>query len=268
MRLKLDMHVHTEKSFDCLQTVEEIASACKKNGLDGVCICDHFISREDDIQIIDGVLIIPGVELNTNEGHMLGYCTDGKVEIADTLVKAAENIKSANGVAVLAHPYERAIDPAEIVEKRLDMLEGLIDGIEVENGRADMYVYDANIKARAQAKIRRKRTFGGSDAHFTCELGNAYTELEIDCESLNDITLEKLRSALLNNGADAYLSKRSKHINSARSQYIRRKKGGASLKVWCKYWLYALKCVAYDMSWQYNLKCEYHGKKQNRKDTD
>ncbi|MBQ4136595.1 MAG: PHP domain-containing protein [Clostridia bacterium] len=261
MKLKLDMHVHTEKSFDCLQTVEEIAAACKEKGLDGVCICDHFISREEDIQIIDGVLIIPGVELNTNEGHMLGYCTEGKVEVAKTLDEAIDNIKAANGIAVLAHPFERVIDPAEVVEKRLDRLAPKLDGIEVENGRADMYVYDANKKARAQAKIRRMRTFGGSDAHFINELGNAYTELEIDCESLSDITLEKLRSALLENGADAYLAKRSKHINSARSQYIRRKKSGASLKVWCKYWLYALKCVAYDMGWQYNLKCELSDKK-------
>ncbi len=247
MRLKLDMHVHTCQSFDSVQTIEQIVAVCKQKGIDGVCICDHNVSRNSGIEIIDGVLIIPGVELGTIEGHVLGYCIESEAGYAKSLDRAIDNVKAAGGLAVLAHPYERQCDSRESIDKLINELTCKLDGIEVANARADMFVRSANTYARAAAMINRKPVFGGSDAHLPHEVGGAYTELDIDCDSIYGLTLDKLREALVNNGADATLASRSKCVNAAKSQYIRMKNMNASKKRWCRYWCYAVKCVLTDM---------------------
>ncbi|MBQ7820658.1 MAG: PHP domain-containing protein, partial [Clostridia bacterium] len=222
--MKLDMHVHGENSFDSVQTLDDIAKACRAKGLDGVCICDHNVTSHKSITVYDGILIVPGVEIATDHGHLLGFCVESSVEPTRDFFEARERIKRANGLAVLAHPYERVRDTRETVDKRIAEVFSLLDGLEAANARADQFVREANTYARSAAMINRMRTFGGSDAHLPCEIGGAYTEIEVDSESINALTLDMLREAFLTNGATAVLKARSKRINTAKSQFIRIKK--------------------------------------------
>lgn len=246
MILKLDMHVHSEDSFDSVQTIDDIVKECRKKGLDGVCICNHNITTYTGITVYDGVLVLPGVEIATEYGHLLGYLVESKVEPTCDFGEAVKRIKAAHGLAVLAHPYERKRDTRETVDKRIADNVGVLDGIECENARAAQFVKDANRFARTAAMINRMRTFGGSDAHLTREVGGAYTEIEVDCDSIDKLTADLLRQALLGNGANAVMARESRRINTAKSQYTRMKKINANAKKWMKYALFAVKCIAYD----------------------
>ena len=41
MKLKIDFHVHSQKSFDSDMSLPQIIDIARKKGLDGICICDH-----------------------------------------------------------------------------------------------------------------------------------------------------------------------------------------------------------------------------------
>lgn len=246
MKLILDMHVHSEKSFDSRQTLEAIVSECKRKGIDGVCICDHDASRVG-LTHVDGVLVLGGVELSTEYGHLLGYLIDDTVEPTRDFHKALERIRAAHGIAVLAHPFERVRDPRETVDARIDETAALFDGIEVENARGAQFVFRANEYARAAAKRVGARTFAGSDAHLTHEVGNAYIELELDAERLEDITREMLFEALKRGHVTAHMARESARLNTAKSQFIRMKKTHASAKRRCRCFVYAAKCCVYDL---------------------
>ncbi|MCD6325872.1 PHP domain-containing protein, partial [Candidatus Bathyarchaeota archaeon] len=75
MPLKIDFHVHTCYSGDCSTSLRDVISYSKKKGLDGVVITDHNtvegalkLQKNSDNERI----IIPGIEVSTNAGHILG----------------------------------------------------------------------------------------------------------------------------------------------------------------------------------------------------
>ena len=71
--LKIDLHVHTWHS-DARSSVLDVLMMAKRNGLDGIAITDHHTMqgvRDAEAQV-DDFLIIPGIELTTRDGHLLG----------------------------------------------------------------------------------------------------------------------------------------------------------------------------------------------------
>ena len=71
MKLTLDLHVHSDASFDGRMSVRQIALLAKARGIDGVAICDHDVVYTGPTEV-EGVLIIPGAEFSTEYGHLLG----------------------------------------------------------------------------------------------------------------------------------------------------------------------------------------------------
>ena len=45
MELRLDLHIHSERSFDGCMSLSEIVALARERGLNGVAICDHEIGR-------------------------------------------------------------------------------------------------------------------------------------------------------------------------------------------------------------------------------
>ena len=71
--LSTDLHIHTSCSKDGESSVQQVLSAAIAAGLDAIAITDHDtmqgykIARELDTS----VLVIPGVEISTREGHVI-----------------------------------------------------------------------------------------------------------------------------------------------------------------------------------------------------
>lgn len=237
MELKLDLHVHSERSPDGMMTIEEIAAMEKAKGLHGAAICDHDLALTDPPQFED-FLVIPGIEVSTQMGHLLGLFVTGPVDTRD-FFRAVELIHGRGGLAVLAHPFEHSRDGA-----RLASAVPLLDGIEVWNSRADRKIHDANALARSFAQVCRLRPFGGSDAHCPQEAGNGYTAVEADT-----LTLEAVKAALLE-GNGRVSGRRSRAWYAARSQLVKRKKTGAKPLSYVKWAAFAAKCCAQDIFWR------------------
>jgi hypothetical protein len=101
-------HVHTTRS-DGRGTVEEVAAAAKAEGLRFVVLADHndFAPREPSY--VDGVLLVPGVELSTAHGHLVAFGMQRPLEGVRPWMDGGEAeaaVEKAGGVSVLAHPVQ------------------------------------------------------------------------------------------------------------------------------------------------------------------
>ena len=185
MEVKLDLHIHSEHSPDGRMALDEIVACARARGLQGVAVCDHDRALTETWDAPD-FLLIPGIELSTDRGHLLGLFVTEQIE-ARELDAAIDAVHACGGLAVMAHPFERSSDA-----QRLDAYLDRLDGIEVWNGRADRKNPQANAMACALAQRAAKPVTAGSDAHLPEEIGNGVVTLEADA-----LTLPAVRAALL-----------------------------------------------------------------------
>ena len=234
MELKLDLHVHSERSFDGVMTLDEIVSLARAKGLDGVAVCDHGVALRDAPEYPD-FLLIPGVELATQFGHVLGLFVTGPVETTD-FYEAAEAIHAQGGLTVLAHPFEHNRD-----DTRLLPAVPCLDGVEVWNSRADRNIREANALAAQFAAAHGLLPFGGSDAHVAREIGNAAVTVQAEAR-----TPEAVKAALLEGRAEIR-GRRGRAWYVAQSQLTRRRKTGAKPLDYVQWAAFAAKCCLQDI---------------------
>lgn len=234
MKLSLDLHIHSRRSPDGRMSLEEIAAQARQRGLDAVAVCDHDLAYDGPPEV-DGVLIIPGVEVSTDRGHLLGLFVEG-VDGTRDFVRSAQAIRDAGGLAVLAHPFQRRREEGELLP-----LVSRLDGVEVWNSRANRKDPLANAKAAAFAQETGLPPFAGSDAHLPQEIGNG--RILVEAEAL---TLPALRCALLA-GKGEVSGVDSPALCVARSQFTKLKKTNASPLRWGKWTAFAAKCVLDDV---------------------
>ena len=149
MEVKLDLHIHSEHSPDGRMALDEIVACARARGLQGVAVCDHDRALTETWDAPD-FLLIPGIELSTDRGHLLGLFVTEQIE-ARELDAAIDAVHACGGLAVMAHPFERSSDA-----QRLDAYLDRLDGIEVWNGRADRKNPQANAMACALAQRAAK----------------------------------------------------------------------------------------------------------------
>jgi hypothetical protein len=234
MTYKADLHVHTAASLDGLSSLEELTAAAKEAGLDAVAITDHNLCTPVP-QRLNGVLLIPGCEVSTRQGHVTGLFLEEPLDLEGLRKNglpqggdAVEEIHRRGGIAVLAHPYQSPGAAPEGFDFRPDCVEGA-------NARAALKVKEANERAAALAQSLGLPAVGGSDAHSRREVGNAYTRVEGA-----GLTLSELKAAVLTGNCAPVLVKNTSHLSKGLSQFAqRRRKGGLkNLAVGAAYVLY------------------------------
>lgn len=223
MIYRIDLHVHSEKSFDGRMSVNEIVENARRKGLNAIAICDHDGYFDGEAE---GIEIIRGCEFSTEYGHLLGLFMTAPIAEKD-FFKIVDGIHKQGGLAVLAHPYQR-----KSPEERLEAAAEAVDGIEIFNSRAAKKYKDANIKAKQLCDRYGLIYCAGSDSHLPCEIGNVVLSAEG----------ESVRDALLH-GFISIEGKHSNPVNTARSQFTRFKNMGWTPKTLIKWCVFALKCV-------------------------
>lgn len=234
MELRLDLHIHSQRSPDGCMTLSEIVERAKGAGLNGAAVCDHDQALTD-LPVFPDFLLIPGIEVSTEYGHLLGLFVKGPVE-THSFRQAVELIHSQGGLAVLAHPFQRSKDPV-----RLEPVVPLLDGMEIWNSRAERKIRQANALAKSFAQAHGLRPFAGSDAHLPQEVGNGVTMVEAEA-----LTMEAVKAALLT-GEARTSGRRSRAWYTARSQLNKRRRTGAGAASYLKWGAFALKCLAQDV---------------------
>lgn len=86
--IKLDPHIHTLYSGDSKNIPDDIVKIAKKRGLDAIAITDHNTIKGYEViakRNIEDILIIPGIEISTREGHIVALGITEEIE--NTLVQ-------------------------------------------------------------------------------------------------------------------------------------------------------------------------------------
>ena len=180
MQLKIDMHVHSCYSIDSVITPEELVFYAKKRGLDGVAVTDHDnldgplkIAAETDF------LIIPGIEVRSSEGHILGLNVKEPISATLSATETVTRIHDAGGIAVACHPvglFKGGLG------KRTN---SSFDAVEVINSSAVPFRYSVMQSMKIASRLGKPR-LAGSDAHYGPEIGCAYTVVNAE-PNVNDV---------------------------------------------------------------------------------
>jgi len=180
LRLKIDLHVHTRYSHDSTTTLDQILAYSQKRGLDGVAITDHDVvtGALKLIQKVEGLLVIPGVEVTTSRGHVLALNITRPIPMELSPFETVQTIHEAGGIAVAAHPT--------VFYKGLrGQVNSNFDAVEVINASSFPFFLSTHLSQKLAVRLNLPQT-AGSDAHYASEIGFAYTVVDTEPE-VNEI---------------------------------------------------------------------------------
>lgn len=176
MLITLETHCHTIYSHDSLSRPDRLIAHCRTHGIDRLCITDHNTMRGAFVLAqLAPDLIIPGEEILTTEGELLGYFMAEPIPPRLTPAETVARLKAQNAVISVAHPFDprRAHWSAE----SLHALAPHLDAIEIFNSRTLNPHH--NDLARAFAADHHLPALVGSDAHTVAEVGRSRVQLPL-----------------------------------------------------------------------------------------
>jgi predicted metal-dependent phosphoesterase TrpH len=195
--LIIDLHTHTlVGSDDSYLDIDELVERAKKTGLDGVCVTDHeWFWEQSTIERFRrelDFLILPGIEMNTEDGHLLVFGLERYVFGMHHTDFLKKELDAAGGVMILAHPYRRNMYYGEEIEESVERYSkrhvfDLVDIIETHNGRATEK--QSHFSHLLSQRLNLKGT-GGSDAHQLSDIPSCATSFERHISSVRELILE------------------------------------------------------------------------------
>jgi len=193
--LACDLHVHTNHSKDGESSVGEILRQAEAEGLDAIAITDHdsVDGAKKALTIPSPVLVIPGIEVSTKQGHLLVLGVTEIIPAGLDVVATVNIARALGGLAILPHPYHVW---RHGVARRKKAGMSAVDAVEVFNSR--YIVGSANQKAARIAKRLGKPCVGGSDAHNAKFVGFGRTY--VDAEKNVPAILEAIRAGRVSYG--------------------------------------------------------------------
>ncbi|MFC5133985.1 MULTISPECIES: CehA/McbA family metallohydrolase [Haloferacaceae] len=216
--VRIDLHVHSEDSYDGHEPVDLILEHAADIGLDAVVITDHDTMGESrraaELAPEYGLIGIPGVEVSTAHGHLLAIGVDRMPPRRKSYAETVTWIHDHGGIAVVPHPFQRSRHGVRrrhvpVPEPDSDAADGgdtadgrdspgeidEVDAIEVFN--AWLFTGYRNRRARRFAALHGYPGVAASDAHHLNYVGRAFTELTVRGRtSVDDVTAADVLAAV------------------------------------------------------------------------
>ncbi|MCC6019595.1 MAG: PHP domain-containing protein [Candidatus Verstraetearchaeota archaeon] len=213
-----DFHVHVMYSRDSLLKPRKLVKVASRKRIEVLAVTNHntmrgaFETIREAKESRSEIIIVPGVEISTNKGHVIGIFIQENISTKN-YIDVVDQIKGQDGLVMIPHPLKKTqkFSKNEIIKADL---------LEVVNGRSN---YKENELALGLGKRMNKPLVSGSDSHFSFELGRVMKLLPW---KPND--LDELRKMLLNNyiirikGKEYFLTPRFAHALSFLVETCRR----------------------------------------------
>ncbi len=176
---RFELHSHSYYSKGKQIPCEALVSPCdaiktaKKKGLSGIVLSDHDTiagwkeaSEEAKKQ---GILFIPGLEVSTKEGHIIGLGLSDSIKPGLTVEETVDKIREQGGISIAAHPFDiRGLGIGNMLDKT--------DAVEVFNTMSMDRI--SNILAERKAKKLGMPVTASSDAHTAEMIGASLTIMD------------------------------------------------------------------------------------------
>ncbi len=194
MLIKVDLHNHTNFSFDGEMTPRTLVDCFAEKGFGAVAVTDHN-SRLGGLAVAElnpPFKVIPGVEVKSKHGEIIGLFVEKDIEPGMDAVDTAKAIHEAGGLTLLPHPFIKLV-VSRMDERQLPALVEHLDIIEALNARGDDPKEDRF--AYAWAKSHGLAVSAASDAHHPGGVGGGYMLME-DFDGKDDF-INKLKKGTL-----------------------------------------------------------------------
>jgi glycosyltransferase involved in cell wall biosynthesis len=190
--IDVDLHMHTDHSYDCATPVEVLLAEAQARGLGAIAITDHneISGALEARSKANGVGVIVAEEVKTAEqGEVIGLFIEEKIPRGLTLAETIAEIKRQGGLVYVPHPFDRMHSVPDY-EHLLPILDD-VDAIEVFNPR--IAISEFNEEAVRFAAKYQIPAGAGSDAHVPQGLGSV--RIRMRAFDGPDEFLESLRDA-------------------------------------------------------------------------
>lgn len=187
--MKCDLHCHTFYSFDSRCPPQKIVDRAIEKGIDCLAITDHDETKGalEAIEYAKGksILIIPGIEIKSKEGDILGLNIKEKIPDKLSAKETIKRIKELGGLVVIPHPFGLFCK----FRGNLSELVKEIDAIEILNAS----IFGRGNKDAFEFVKKYNLAFtAGSDSHFPNFIGKVYLEIPGENLSIKEV-LEKMK---------------------------------------------------------------------------
>jgi hypothetical protein len=192
--IDVDLHMHTDHSYDCETPVEVLLGSARERGLGAIAVTDHNeISGALEAKAKAeefGVKVIVGEEVKTaSQGEVIGLFIKELIPKGLTLAETVAEIKRQGGLVYVPHPFDR-LHSVPDYEHLLTVLPD-VDALEAFNARVAIGAFNEEA-ARFAAKYRIPAG-AGSDSHVAQGLGSVRIRMR-DFDGPEEF-LESLREA-------------------------------------------------------------------------
>jgi len=180
--IRIDLHMHTWFSGDATISPKLIVNQLHAHPfIKGVAITDHdtlkgYIQARKLARAYEDLLIIPGIEVSAQEGHINILGIEEKPALPLSVESVVDFARERDGTIVIPHPY-RELGLGDVARNIQ------ADAVEVLNAYS---TNRENKMARELAKAKDLPGVAGSDAHTPKHMCTAYTEIKAE-QNIDDV---------------------------------------------------------------------------------
>ena len=179
--MKFELHCHSHHSrgakipWEGIPSPSEIIAYAKRIGLSGVAITDHYTTKawaearsEAKKQ---GIIFIPGVELQTRAGHVIALGINEPVANNLGIEETVDMIRAQGGVSIAAHPFDVRGQGARNQADKADAIE-IFNSLNIDK--------IGNLCTSYMFRHSPHPKVAGSDAHTLSMIGRSVNMMDAD----------------------------------------------------------------------------------------
>ncbi|MCC6381674.1 MAG: PHP domain-containing protein [Dehalococcoidia bacterium] len=197
----IDLHAHTwPRSHDSVLNPDDLVTRAKAAGLDAIVFTEHDTVWDyksiEELRARHSFLVLAGVEISTDDGHILAFGIDRYVFGMHRSRELASYCEKAEGALVAAHPYRRQMPwfsrNDEEYESALEKASRnpayeYVQALEELNGRGSDKENEFSRRLRTMMDLPGT---AGTDSHAISDVGKCATYFEKEIHDERELIAE------------------------------------------------------------------------------